>query len=74
MTAGVQCDRCRRFAPSTPPGWLYVVKPSAEPGILASLGIGGQRDEPGAFCSMRCLAEWAYVQAVTEAQPAGEEP
>jgi hypothetical protein len=57
MSAGVQCDTCRRFAPSTPPGWLYLVCPSGEPSVLSALGFGGPRDEPGTFCSMRCLAE-----------------
>ena len=73
MTAGVQCKTCRRFAPSAPPGWLYIVRPAAEPSFMASLGIG-PRDEPATFCSMRCLAEWAYVQAVTFGAPAGTEP
>jgi hypothetical protein len=76
MTIGVQCETCRKFAPSTPPGWLYVVvRPSAEPGILASLWTGQrERDDPGTFCSMRCLAEWAYVQVVTGEPATGTEP
>jgi hypothetical protein len=73
MTAGVQCETCRRFAPSTPPGWLYVVRPTAEPGILASLGMG-QRDEPLTFCRVLCLAEWACVQAATSEPATGTEP
>ena len=73
MTAGVQCDTCRRFAPSTPPGWLYLVRPSAEPPILSALGIG-PKEEPGAFCSMRCLAEYAIVQAALGEPASGTEP
>ena len=64
---------CRKFAPMQPPGWLYVVQPSAEPtSFLASLA--GSRDEPGTWCSMRCLAEWAYVQAMTGEPATGIEP
>ena len=73
LTAGVQCDNCRKFAPMQPPGWLYVVQPSAEPSFLASLGVGSSRDEPGTLCSLRCLAEWAYVQVVTSEPATGQE-
>jgi hypothetical protein len=74
MTAGVQCDTCRRFAPSTPPGWLYLVRPAAEPSILSAFGIGGPKDDPGTFCSMRCLAEYAIVQAAAGEAATGKEP
>jgi len=74
MTAGVQCDTCRRFAPGPPPGWLYLVRqPSSEPSILASLGIG-PREEPGTFCSMRCVAEYAIVEAAAGEPATGSEP
>lgn len=74
MTAGVQCETCRRFVPSAPPGWLYVVRPTAvEPSIMASLGIG-PREDPLTFCAVRCLAEWAYVQLVTSEPATGTEP
>ena len=77
MTAGVQCDTCRRFAPSTPPGWVYLVRPSAEPSMpsmLSALGYGAPREEPAAFCSMRCLAEYAIVQAAAGEAASGTEP
>ena len=73
MSAGVQCETCRRSAPSTPPGWLYVVRPVAEPSIMSALGIG-QRDEPLTFCRVLCLAEWAIVQAATSEPATGIEP
>ena len=73
MTAGVQCDTCRTFSPSTPSSWLYVVRPSEGPSIMASLGIG-PREDPGTFCSVRCLAEWAYVQLAAGEPATGTEP
>ena len=73
MTAGVQCDNCRKFAPTQPPGWLYVVQPSAEPAYLLIV-MGTPRDEPAMLCSMRCVAEWAYVALVTGEPATGVEP
>ena len=70
MTVGLQCDTCRRFVPGSPPSWLYLVRQPPEPSILSSLGIG--REEPAAFCSMKCVAEYAYVQAIDAAS--GTEP
>ena len=73
MTAGVQCETCRKFSPSPGGAWLYLVRPSAEPSIMAQLGIG-QRDEPLTFCRVRCLVEWGYVQLVTIEPATGTEP
>ena len=72
MTAGVQCETCRRFGPSTPPGWLDVVRPTVEPSLLTALGV--VRDEPATFCRMLCLAEWACVQAAALEPATGTEP
>ena len=73
MTAGVQCETCREFAPSAaPPGWLYVVRPSGEPSIMSALGV--VREEPATFCRMLCLAEWACVQAAALEPAMGSEP
>jgi hypothetical protein len=74
MTTGMQCETCRKFAPSTPPGWLYVVRPSAEPSFLSSLGLGQKADDPLTFCRVLCLAEWACVQAATSEPATGQEP
>ena len=71
MTAGVQCETCRAFSPHPSSAWLYVIRPAAEPSIMTALGIGPKED-PLTFCSVRCLAEWAYVRLVTS-EP-GTEP
>jgi len=41
---------------------------------LSALGIGVPKDEPAAFCSMRCLAEYAIVQAAAGEAATGMEP
>ena len=78
MTAGLQCDTCRTFASQTAVPWLYLVRQTAEQSFLSSLSsaLGYQPADPATFCSMRCLAEFAYVQLAaggaatgTEAQP-----
>ena len=46
MTAGVQCDTCRSVRPpSTPPGWLYLVR---TPSGLSSAGdpVGARHRRP----------------------------
>ena len=73
MTAGVQCETCRTFCPQPSGRWLYVVRPSAEPSIMASLGIG-PREDPLTFCRVLCLAEWAVVQAAISEPATGQEP
>jgi hypothetical protein len=65
---GLQCDTCRRFSVS-PAGWLYLVRHPGEQSPLA--GLFGTPAEPLTFCSMRCVAEYAYAQAVTS-EPATE--
>lgn len=72
MAAGVQCDTCRRFAPRPDGRWLYVVRQPSEPSFLASIA-GPAREDPDTFCSMGCLAEWAYVQAIAIEPAAGTE-
>ncbi len=75
MSAGVQCETCRVFSPAPGGRWLCVVRiPDGGPSsVLASLGIG-PREDPATFCSILCLAEWAYAYAMTVAAPAGTEP
>ena len=41
--------------------------------MATMLGIG-PRDDPATFCSVRCLAEWAYVQLATNEPATGKEP
>jgi hypothetical protein len=72
VTTGVQCETCRVFSPQPSGQWLYLVRPVTEPSVLAALGVIG--GDPGTFCSPRCLAEWAYVQAVTGSPATGIEP
>jgi len=78
MSAGMQCDSCRKFGLPHAPGWVYVVRekdvstPMA--GLMAALGGTADTSEPATLCSMACLTEWAYVQAVTEGQATGKEP
>ena len=74
MTAGNQCDSCRKFVPQHAPGLLYLVQQPHEPPSFVESMLGSSRAEPLTFCSMRCVAEYAYVQVVTEGKPAGTEP
>jgi hypothetical protein len=73
MTAGHQCDTCRRFVPDRAPGLLYLVRqPSEQPSFLSQLA--GTAIEPLTFCCWRCVAEYAYVQVVTSESATGTEP
>ena len=76
MTAGVQCDNCRVFGPSRPPGWFVLAQQPREddepPSVLAALF--GNSSEPLTFCTVKCLADWAYVHAMTGEAAAGSEP
>jgi hypothetical protein len=73
VTAGLQCDTCRTFAPQSSPRWLYLVQqPSEPPSFVES--VLGTRTEPLTFCSMRCIAEYAVARALVEGKPAGTEP
>ena len=78
MTAGMQCDNCRRFGPAHAPGWLYVVREpgmsSPYAGLVAALSGTAETSEPATLCSARCLTEWAYLRAVADEIPAGVEP
>lgn len=76
---GLQCDTCRTFAPVPPPaGWLFVLRQEAPAvsSVFAMLGGGGSGglELTGTFCSLRCLAEHAYVRLAAEgAQGPGSE-
>lgn len=74
MTTGVRCESCGTFSPHAD-GWLFLIQPrsAVDPqSILASLG--GGREDPPTLCSVLCLAEWAYVQAMVNGAPTGVEP
>jgi hypothetical protein len=73
MTAGNLCDNCGKFAPSGDPRWWYLIRQPAEP-VSPMAVVFGERQEPGTFCSLICVSEFAYVQAVTTGKPAGMEP
>ena len=74
MTAGVQCETCRKFGPGPPPGWLFLMRqPTSERDPVAQL-LAFDRPEPGTFCSLRCVADWAYVAAMANGKPTGMEP
>lgn len=76
---GLQCDTCRKFAPgSAPPaGWLMLLcqdPPSMSMISMLSGGGNGGAELTGTFCSLRCLAEWAYVRLVAEGTQGGGLP
>ena len=75
MSAGTQCDNCRTFGPSRAPGWFYLGQQPAEeevPSILSALF--GSQGEPLTFCTVACLADWAFVQKLAAEAQAGSEP
>jgi hypothetical protein len=76
VSAGVQCDNCRMFGPSRAPGWFYVAQHPAAyddpPSVFAA--IFGNPGEPLTFCTVKCLADWAYVHAMTGEAATGKEP
>ena len=72
MSAGVQCDYCRRFAPMPAHGWLHVLQ-QGEPGVLAAL-TGGGSEVLWTFCTVLCLAQYSMAAALVEGRAAGEEP
>jgi hypothetical protein len=66
VTAGNQCDNCRKFSPGHTPGWLYLIQQpdeSDEPPIIAALF--GTPSEPLTFCTVKCVAEYTYAKAIT---------
>ena len=72
MSAGSQCDTCRTFLPQHAPGLLYLVQQQQPTDVITAMF--GTPSDPLTFCCMRCVAEYAYVVAVTAAAPAGTEP
>jgi hypothetical protein len=74
VTSGVQCETCRKFGPGPPPEWLFLMsQPTSERDLVAQM-LGSVRFEPATFCSLRCVADWAYVHAMTTGAAAGMEP
>ena len=64
MSAGTQCDNCRKFGPSPAPGWFYVAKqPGEDEPRTIMTALFGNPAEPLTFCTVKCLSEWAYVHA-----------
>lgn len=72
MTAGIQCDTCRVFSPSGN-GWLTLAR-LERTSIMEQLFPGGPQEYPPAFCTWKCLADYAIVRTLVEGQPAPEEP
>ena len=72
MTAGAQCDNCRKFAPAPAHGWLHVLQ-QGDPGVLAAL-TGSGTEVLWTFCTVLCLAQYAMGRALVEGKAAGEEP
>lgn len=70
---GAQCDTCRSFAPQPSAGWFFLGRQS-EPSIMSVLGGSGGAEIMGTFCSLRCVAEYAYVKAVAGESATGTEP
>jgi hypothetical protein len=79
---GSQCDGpgCARFAAPpprhpAPPGWWFLVQPAAPREFIDQLfGDKTKAAEPRTFCSLRCLADWAYTAAVVSGPAGGAEP
>jgi hypothetical protein len=59
---GSQCDMCRKFAPQPCGDWLVLVR-QEQPSFLAAITGHAGTGVAGTFCSWRCVAEYAYVQA-----------
>jgi hypothetical protein len=74
VTAGVQCDNCRLFGPQRAPGWFCVAQQpdeEAAPSVISVLF--GLPEQPLTFCTIKCLADWAYVRnAAAEAAASTE--
>lgn len=58
---GMQCDNCRVFAAMAAPSWLIVQQVSEEAHLFSRTAV----EMVGTFCSVRCLADWSYVQSVS---------
>ena len=60
---GIQCDNCRTFTQDTS-NWIVVSR------VGGLTGLFGQpvNEMAGTFCTVRCLAEWAYVKAAIESE------
>lgn len=61
---GSQCDNCRVFQPSPTIGWLTLSRRTREPSA-AVLFSGPGSETAGTFCSVKCVAEYAYTLAAT---------
>ena len=72
MTAGNLCDNCGKFGPANDPRWWYLIRQPGEP--VSPIAAIFERPEPGTFCSLRCVADWAYVAAMANGKPTGMEP
>lgn len=66
MTAGIQCDTCRKFSP-TGAGWLALNNLAAQVSFMDMLT--GPQEYPPAFCTWKCLADYAIARALVEGQP-----
>ena len=75
MSAGTQCDNCRVFGPQHAPGWFYLGQQPRDDDEPASVltALFGRPSEPLTFCTVKCLADWAYVHAMT-GEATGAEP
>ena len=63
---GLQCDTCRKFALPPADGW-FVLAQNQPLQMSPLLGpVGGGSELAGTFCSIACVAQYAYVRAVTE--------
>jgi len=74
MTAGVQCDHCRRFAPMPANGWLHLLQQGEPSSFLAAFTGSPEVSAVATFCSMPCVAQYAMARALIEGNMAGEAP
>ena len=64
---GLQCDTCRKFALPPADGWFVLAQNQpADMSPLAMFSSPGGSELAGTFCSITCVAQYAYVRAVTE--------
>jgi hypothetical protein len=74
MTAGVQCDNCRAFAPMPATGWLHLLQQGEPSGFMAALTGNPEVSVAATFCSMKCVAQYATACALISGKATGEEP
>ena len=73
MSAGLKCDgpACPEFAPQHAP-WYFLAKQGGMPDFLDHL-FGTPSAGPLTFCSLKCVADYGYVQHAVSGSATGTE-